>query len=339
MPAPAFTFDEKRETLAVGSAIDFIYFEALAADVDSWDFAGLPPGLSGNTATGYITGAATVGGIFTTTVTGTNGDGSDSFVIQWTVSASTGVPVANAGPDVHVTPTGDVSVTPTFTGGTPTTWAWTSLPAGCSFNPATGVLSGRITTPGTYNLTVTASNSSGTGPADGLAIVVAADYSGYTGSHASLIDVYIELTTGVVSTVKGGVTAVPLFSHKYGDDKVLNVVFTRRGVVTAMALESLKLVLKAFEPEPAVLTAGGVEGDLAWHDDGDAFRLYVPLYSESLRSAVAENETDAVTEIAALAEFEWIEGNGYTPAVGPGTLRGSSGTFRYLLTRDLVPND
>ena len=57
--------------------------------------------------------------------------------------------------------TGDLvalTVAATDPGGYPVTYAAKTLPKGLNINPATGVIYGRITTPGTYNSTITATN-------------------------------------------------------------------------------------------------------------------------------------------------------------------------------------
>lgn len=51
------------------------------APITSWQWAGLPPGITANTATGAISGAATTQGVFIATVTATNASGSASLRI------------------------------------------------------------------------------------------------------------------------------------------------------------------------------------------------------------------------------------------------------------------
>src|SRR5262249_30188393 len=156
-------------------------------------------GWTGDTGTGYISGICNTPGFYSYSVSVCNGYDCSAYEASVHLTGSSAVPVANAGADFTVEQNESVIIRPTFSGGAPTAWLWTNLPAGLIFDPATGVVTGRIGTVDVYTPSVSASNEFGSGPADGLTITVGAPFSDYTGDTFSLQDVFIELTTGVVS--------------------------------------------------------------------------------------------------------------------------------------------
>lgn len=128
--------------------------------------AGLPAGLSIDTATGIISGTPTTVGPATVTVTVTDGTGSPAggATFAWKV---TNVVTVNAPATeqslqgVAITP---VTVTATSAPTTAVTYTFTAagLPAGLKIAAATGVITGTPTaTPATYATTVTATDSTG----------------------------------------------------------------------------------------------------------------------------------------------------------------------------------
>ena len=80
--------------------------------------------------------------------------------------------------------------------GSPTNYAATSLPAGLSISPSTGKISGTPTTNGTYNITLSATNGSGTGSAPLIFIV---------GTPLSF-DAALDTPPGLFTWIGGGTT-------------------------------------------------------------------------------------------------------------------------------------
>jgi subtilisin-like proprotein convertase family protein len=136
----------------------------------------LPAGISLNAATGVLSGTPTAGGSFSFTVQvqdSTTGAGAPYTGTQnYSLTVNPAIIVLSTLPAAQVGATYNQTIVPS--GGTaPYTLQLTSgtLPAGLTFNASTGVVSGKPTAGGTFNFTVTATDSStGTGP--------------YTGSHA-----------------------------------------------------------------------------------------------------------------------------------------------------------
>ncbi|WP_298222167.1 putative Ig domain-containing protein, partial [Flavobacterium sp.] len=124
----------------------------------------LPAGLTLNTTTGVISGTPTVASALSTyVVTGVYATGSATFDLKITVIDGAPTSLSYVSPNVFTRNTGVSDLTPTSSGGIPTSYSITpALPAGLNFNTTTGVISGiptTVTPIATY--TVTASNSGG----------------------------------------------------------------------------------------------------------------------------------------------------------------------------------
>ncbi|MEG0182733.1 MAG: putative Ig domain-containing protein [Stenotrophomonas sp.] len=125
----------------------------------------VPAGLSFNGSTGLLSGTPTAAGAYSFTVTATDSSG---FTGSRSYGGGVGVGSVVVQADTLANATGGTAYSHTFaaSGGTsPYSFAITAgaLPAGLSMNPA-GVLAGTPTASGTFNFTVTATDSStGTG--------------------------------------------------------------------------------------------------------------------------------------------------------------------------------
>ena len=127
----------------------------------------LPAGLTLNAGTGIISGTPTgpTAGSVSVTIRGTNAFGNASEVVVITVAPTAPTSLHYITPATYTNGTPITANTPAPVGGTPSSYAVTSgiLPAGLSFNPNTGVISGTPTAPtgGAILLTITGTNTAG----------------------------------------------------------------------------------------------------------------------------------------------------------------------------------
>src|SRR5438874_12592073 len=135
--------------------------------ITTWGAAGLPAGLTVNTATGLISGTPAAGtdagSPYSVTLTATNGNGT-SNPATLTLTIKPPPPVITS----PTTATGTVGVAFSYqitATNNPTSYNATGLPAGLSVNTSTGLISGTPTTAGTYSVTISATNAGGTGSA------------------------------------------------------------------------------------------------------------------------------------------------------------------------------
>ena len=141
------------------TGIDFNYQIVGTNNPSSYSASGLPPGLNQPTATGLINGKPTTVGVFSATVTATNGAGSGSRAVTITIAL---------GPPVITTPaaaTGGTGLSFSYqilATNNPSTFNATGLPPGVVVNTTTGLISGIPTAIGVYNATVSAANATAT---------------------------------------------------------------------------------------------------------------------------------------------------------------------------------
>ncbi|HXB13063.1 MAG TPA: putative Ig domain-containing protein, partial [Bacteroidia bacterium] len=119
----------------------------------------LPAGLSLNIVTGNISGTPTAAGTFTITDTAKNSGGSGTGTLTITINpAKPIVAIASTTGTVGMVFSYTISAT-----NAPTGYGSTTLPVGLSLNTITGIISGTPTTAGTFTITDTAKNISGSG--------------------------------------------------------------------------------------------------------------------------------------------------------------------------------
>lgn len=129
----------------------------------------LPAGLNFAPTTGVISGTPTATGSFPVTISATNAGGTGSASLTLTILIP--APVITSATSV----TGRAGQAFSYqisASSAPTSYGLSgALPGGLNFDPASGIISGTPTTPGTGSVTISASNAGGTGQAT-LAITI-----------------------------------------------------------------------------------------------------------------------------------------------------------------------
>lgn len=128
----------------------------------SFGATGLPPGLTLNTATGLISGVPTQLGTFGVTLQATNPSGTSTFVLTITVLPATPVITSALSTQGQV---GSLFTYQITASGSPTSFNASGLPGNVAVDTRTGLISGTPLQPGTYQITLLASNAGSTGRA------------------------------------------------------------------------------------------------------------------------------------------------------------------------------
>jgi serine protease len=131
----------------------------------TYSATGLPAGLGINSSSGLISGTPTTPATDNVTVTATDNTGAHgSASFSWTINQSGNVvTVTNPGSQTGTAGTASslqIQASDSASG-TPLTYSATGLPAGLGINSNSGLISGTPTTPATDNVTVTATDNTG----------------------------------------------------------------------------------------------------------------------------------------------------------------------------------
>jgi Domain of unknown function (DUF4082)/Putative Ig domain/Pectate lyase superfamily protein len=149
----------------------FSYTITATNNPTSFNATGLPTGLSVNTSTGAISGTPSAAGTYSVPLSATNAAGTGTATLTLTISASS-VPVITSPLTASGTVGSPFSYTITATN-SPTSFNAAVLPPGLSVNSSTGIISGTPTAVGNSSVTLSATNTSGTGTAK-LALTISA---------------------------------------------------------------------------------------------------------------------------------------------------------------------
>jgi hypothetical protein len=138
----------------------FVYLITASNSPTSFGATGLPSGLSISPTSGLISGTPTMIGTSNVTISATNRSGTGTLVLALTVRPSAPIVTSAA---TATGKRGDAFTYQITASNNPTSFGGTGLPSGVALNSATGLISGTLTSAGTFTLTVSATNSGGTG--------------------------------------------------------------------------------------------------------------------------------------------------------------------------------
>lgn len=142
--------------------VAFSYAITATRSPTSYGATGLPAGLSINTGTGAITGTPSVNGSFNVSISATNAYGTGSATLG--VTLASGIPVITSSLSASGTQGSAFSYSITASN-SPTSYGASGLPSGLSINTGTGAITGTPSVSGTVNVTISATNATGTGSA------------------------------------------------------------------------------------------------------------------------------------------------------------------------------
>jgi hypothetical protein len=331
--APGYRAFETFALLAGGSGSPEILY---------WQATSLPPGLTLDApAERPVTGAAATDVIADVATPYANGD----KVYFPSLAGGAGL-AANTVYFVRDKATDSYKLAATLTG--PAIDITTDLTAGQIRKCGTSLLTGSITTTGTYTYGLIAVNATGPSAVAYFTVgIEAGDGSAaVAGSSDTGIDLNIDVVTRAVTMpsaagVAGAASAAavgPLFMLKGKDTVLLNVRFKKGGVALDPNPTSIKLAFKKDETEAALFTAGGL-ATTAWSKVGSGanayFQVPVIVTAAALESAFSDEETPIKTLFDSLVEFEWK--SALSPAVGGvSETVTTTQSFGVTLIRDMV---
>lgn len=174
---PAFAVDVTMPAGQVGVAYTpyNFSFSGTPAAGTVYSMTGLPSGMSINASTGTVSGTPLVAGSFSGTLSLTNGALVDNYTYALTIAPALGTPAITS-ELTALGAVGEAFVAQVSASNSPTSYNIGALPAGLSFNAELAQITGTPSTAGTYQVSISANNSSGTG--DAVTLVITIDPSG-----------------------------------------------------------------------------------------------------------------------------------------------------------------
>jgi C1A family cysteine protease len=158
--APAIT-SPSTATGTVGQA--FGYTITASNSPSSFGATGLPNGLTLNPGTGAIAGTPTQAGTYTVALSATNAGGTGTGSLTLTINAASAlVPVITSSSTASGVSSSAFSYRILATN-SPTSFGAANLPATLDLNSSTGDITGVLPAPGSYSVTLSATNAAGTG--------------------------------------------------------------------------------------------------------------------------------------------------------------------------------
>jgi hypothetical protein len=281
-PPPAITSSSSASG-TVGKA--FSYQITATNSPSSYAATGLPGGLSVNNGTGLISGTPTSAGTSTVALSATNSGGTGNGTLTLTITGATPVFTSSTAASGKVGSAFSYQITAT---NSPTSYGATGLPAGLVINTGTGLISGTPTSAGTSTVSLSATNSIGTGSATltltisstgQLSVSPSSINFGNVADHTSgnhSVQVSNPGTSSIIisqANVAGnefstsGLT-LPL-TLGAGQNSTFSVVFTTAS--TGAVTGSVSLISNAASPTTVTLSGTGIHvADLSWQPSTSA---------------------------------------------------------------------
>lgn len=157
---------------AVGQT--FSYQITATNNPTSFTAEGLPPGVSLNASTGTIVGVPTDDGAYLPTLTATNSEG-DSLPFDLIIKVAGPAPIITSALVASSMVNEGVFRYQITAAGNPDSYDADPLPSGLSINKGTGLISGRPSLEGAYNITISATSINGTSVPKVLVLTVASE--------------------------------------------------------------------------------------------------------------------------------------------------------------------
>ena len=138
--------------------LNFTFLTPLNGTTATFSATGLPTGLTINGTSGVISGVPTVAGPFTVNISATNTSGTGTASLTLTINPP---PPVISSPIAATGTSGQSFTYNVVASNSPTSYAATGLPAGLSINTSTGAITGTPSVAGSFTVTVTATNATG----------------------------------------------------------------------------------------------------------------------------------------------------------------------------------